>query len=94
MQQVTVDRMVLWAEHAFEGHEWVQKDQVTAAAARDGLPLDARHALRELPQARWRRETLLDLIRHIHEPQERPRMDGPIDGVPGGGHEGESEGPE
>jgi hypothetical protein len=91
MQQATVDRIVVWAEGAFEGFEWVQKDQVLAAAVRDGLPIKEQHALRELPQARWRHDELMTLLRGIGGPQERPRMDGPVDGVEGGGHEGEPE---
>jgi hypothetical protein len=91
MRQATVDDLVGWAATRFSGDDWIGKDEVLAAAAADGLPLDAQRAIHELPQARWSRGQLLERLRTIRQPQERLRMDGPPDGVPGGGHEGEAE---
>ncbi|HEY3317082.1 MAG TPA: hypothetical protein VGK50_01480 [Coriobacteriia bacterium] len=93
MEHATVHRIVEWAEREFAGDEWVQKDQVLAAARRSDLPDDAKRALRELPQARWPKRELLYLLGGLDKPQTRPDMSAPPDGVPGGGHEGESEVP-
>jgi hypothetical protein len=90
MDQTAVDQLVAWADARFAGREWVQKDELLAAARDADLPGSAKRALKELPQARWRRDDMLDLLRTIRGPQTRPRMDFP-DGVPGGGHHGESE---
>lgn len=91
MQHATVERLVEWAESEFRGYEFVQKDEVLAAARHADLPEDGKRALRELPQARWRTQEMLDLVGTLDQPQIRGRMDGPRDGVSGGGHEGESE---
>ncbi len=91
MDRGTVERLVRWAEREFADDEWVQKDQLLAAARAADLPDPAKRALRELPQARWRRREMLDLVGAIDRPQTRAAMRGPADGVPGGGHEGEPE---
>jgi hypothetical protein len=91
MQQATVDAIVQWGQRTFANREWVQKDEVIASAEASDLPASAKRALRELPQERFSRDELFDRLRHIRDPQTRLRMDQPPDGVPGGGHSGESE---
>lgn len=91
MDQAAVDRLVAWATERYADREWVQKDELIADARDADVPDSAKRALRELPQERWPRDVMLDKLRHIREPQVRTRMDGPKDGVPGGGHEGELE---
>lgn len=93
MQQTTVNALVAWAEREFSDREWVQKDEVLAAARNADLPPEGKRALKQLPQERWHRDEMLRLVRTIAEPQVRPKMNAPPDGVPGGGYHGESETP-
>ena len=55
MEHATVERLRAWAEATFADREWVQKDELLAAAKDADLPGDAKRALKELPQARWSR---------------------------------------
>ena len=93
MEHATVERLREWADLTFSDREWVQKDELLAAAKDADLPGDAKRALKELPQARWRRDEMLRLVGNLDKPQTRSEMWEPVDGVPGGGHEGESEEP-
>jgi hypothetical protein len=93
MDRTATDRLVEWAETTFADREFVQKDELLAASRDADIPDSAKRALKELPQARWRREDMLDLVRGLRGPQTRADMREPRDGVPGGGHEGESEEP-